>query len=205
MATTLQTWNKLKCLFHDQELVLYKCFQDNFRCDHGVSNFAHYGIIIEEGKISGNNGIIGNLNTQHPSSGSRFMVWDVLQRLYESELIRCRYDWNVRYWPLLRCSDYMTILLCCIRFVYPGTMVQSKDKAKQQFLYHRGLISEYHWWINWCYWLVHCPSRSSMMDLDDQLDSELDKNMHSYWLFWWEGGVITLFHTETKMKCWLGK
>ena len=80
------------------------------------------------------------------------------------------------------------------------TQVQCKDKANNNsFCRDTGLISEYHWWINWSF----CSSRSAMMDLNDELDSGLDKNMHYYWLWWWGGGgVITLFCPETKMNNW---
>ena len=70
------------------------------------------------------------------------------------------------------------------------TQVQCKDKANNNgFCRDTGLISKYHWWINWSF----CSSRSSMMDLNDELDSGLDKNMHYYWLLWWGEGWLLFF------------
>ena len=88
-----------------------------------IPNFTHYRIIIEEGKISGNNGEITTANL-----GSKYHTFETQVQVhiyccgmfckpkFESELIRCRYDWNVRYswtgWPLVTMLELYTMEMC---------------------------------------------------------------------------------------------
>ena len=127
-----------------------------------IPNFTHYRIIIEEGKISGNNGEITTANL-----GSKYHTFETQVQVhifccgmfckpkFESELIRCRNDWNVRYswtgWPLVTMLELYTMGMCT-SVIHQSIIILFGKNLFCHYLPENTIISKscHAWYISIC-------------------------------------------------------